>query len=157
MLPLSIRFPPPAHTLPGTWPFFRIYMQPLSIRYTPAPHVISASYVKPANHTHLSNIGLIYIVQNFLYTISPLAIIITTSTGYNKKLLNLAKIYTDDAKYSDYNNSFIFKLAMFHDICFKADILLEVKMNIFPIILKGLALNIYFLNIGISNIIINFE
>lgn len=34
--------------------------------------------------------------------------ILNTSAGYGRELSNLAKIYTDDAKYSSRNNSFIF-------------------------------------------------
>lgn len=58
------------------------------------------------------------IIKNLLFSIKlPVAI----STNQNK---NLAKIYTNAIKYSNYNNTFTFILAMFYNICFKADILL---------------------------------
>lgn len=58
------------------------------------------------------------IIKNLLFSIKlPAAI----STSQNR---NLAKIYTNAIKYSNCNNSFIFVLAIFYNICFKADILL---------------------------------
>ncbi len=82
---------------------------------------------------------------------------ITTSTGHQRKLSNLAKIYTDDAKYSGRNNSFTFKLAIFHDICSRADVPPETKMKAFPTMLKGLALDYYYSNISTITIAMNFD
>ena len=36
---------------------------------------------------------------------------------YNKELANLAKLYTNEAKYSGKNNNFDFKLTIFTDLC----------------------------------------
>jgi hypothetical protein len=36
---------------------------------------------------------------------------------YSKELANLAKLYTDEAKYSGKNNNFDFKLIIFIDLC----------------------------------------
>jgi hypothetical protein len=36
---------------------------------------------------------------------------------YNKELVNLAKLYTDEAKYSGENDNFDFKLTIFTDLC----------------------------------------
>lgn len=80
-------------------------------------------------------------IENLLSIINSLTKI---GTGYNRKLSNLMKIYNDNIKYSGYNNSFIFKLAIFHNICFKTNVLLKRKMKVFSIILKNLALNNYF-------------
>ena len=66
-----------------------------------------------------------------------------TSVSHSRKLSNLAKIYTDDAKYSGRNDSLIFKLAIFHDICSKADVSPEAKMKTFPTKLKDLTLDYY--------------
>lgn len=90
--------------------------------------------------------------------------------GHNRVLSNLAKIYTNDAKYSGHNNNLIFKLAIFHNICFKADILLEAKIKAIFTILKSLVFDYFYLNtsmslaldyyqpnINISFIVINFN
>ena len=80
---------------------------------------------------------------------------ITTSIEHGREILNLAKIYTDDAKYSGHNNSFTFKLAIFHDICSRADVPPEAKMKAFPTMLKGPALANYSSNIDISGTAMN--
>lgn len=57
---------------------------------------------------------------------------VTTSISHDKELSNLAKIYTNNAKYSSHNNIFIFKLSIFYDIYLKANILPKTKTkNIF--------------------------
>jgi hypothetical protein len=38
-------------------------------------------------------------------------------------MANLARLYTDDAKYSGKNNNFDYKLTIFIDLCSKANIL----------------------------------
>ena len=81
----------------------------------------------------------------------------TTSTGYGRELSNLAKIYTNDAKYSGRNDSFTFKLAIFHDICSRADVPPEAKMKAFPTMLKGPAIDNYSSNIGISGTVMNSD
>lgn len=53
-------------------------------------------------------------------------------------------------KYSNKNNSFIFKLTIFHDICARGDISHKMKFKAFPAILTGLALDHYYSNISIS-------
>lgn len=76
---------------------------------------------------------------------------------HNRKLSNLAKIYTNNAKYSSRNNSFIFKLAIFHDIFSRVDVSSETKIKAFLIMLKGLALDYFYSNISTSTIAINFN
>jgi hypothetical protein len=39
----------------------------------------------------------------------------TESEEHEKELVNLAKLYTDEAKYNDENDSFSYKLTIFHD------------------------------------------
>lgn len=59
-------------------------------------------------------------------------------------------MYTDEAKYSGENDSFAFKLTIFHDICSRADVPHEAKLKAFPTMLKGLALDYYYSNVSIS-------
>ena len=82
---------------------------------------------------------------------------LNTSTGHGRELSNLAKIYINDAKYSGCNDSFIFKMAIFHHIYLRADVLPEAKMKAFPTILKGLALDYYYSIISISAVAMNFN
>lgn len=51
----------------------------------------------------------------------------------------------------------MFKLAIFYNICTKIENLFKTKMKIFSTILKNLTLDYYYLNISISNIVINFD
>lgn len=81
----------------------------------------------------------------------------TTVVGYGRELSNLAKLYTDEAKYSGEDDSFTFKLAIFHDICAQANIPHEAKLKAFPTMLKGLALDYYYSNISISGNVIAFD
>ena len=90
--------------------------------------------------------------------IKPLFAITTTNTGHNnRELSNLTKIYTNKAKYNSQNDSFTFQLAIFYDMYTKANVLLKVKMKVFTIILKELALDYYYSNININNIRWNGE
>ena len=59
-------------------------------------------------------------------------------------------MYTDEAKYSGDDDSFAFKLSIFHDICARADIPPEAKLKAFPTMLKDLALDYYYSNMSIS-------
>lgn len=45
-----------------------------------------------------------------------------SSQEYRQKLVNLVKIYIDEAKYSGENNRFAFKLTILHDIYARADV-----------------------------------
>ena len=82
---------------------------------------------------------------------------ITNSIGHGRDLLNLVKIYSNDTKYSGHNDSFIFKLAIFHVICSRADIPPKAKMKALPTMLKGLALDYYYSYISTSIVAINFD
>lgn len=125
------------------------YTQLLSIKH------ISITYITSANYTQLS-MGPVYLVHNLLFA-SNQPVIITISVDYNKKLLNLVKIYIDNAKYSDCNDSFTSKLSTFHDTYSKADVPLKIKIMVFLTIFKGLALDYYDSNISISIIAMNFD
>ena len=69
-----------------------------------------------------------------------------TSKGYRQELSIIIKIYTEESKYKSNRDSFNFKLAIFHNIYRHANILYKAKAKAFPIILKGLVLNFFYLN-----------
>ena len=56
-----------------------------------------------------------------------------------KEVSMVAKIYTDDQKYSGVDDSFDFKLTIIHDICNRSGLPPEGYMTAFPTMLKGLA------------------
>ena len=66
--------------------------------------------------------------------------------GYRRELSIIIKIYTKESKYRGNRDSFNFKLAIFYNIYGRADVLYKAKTKAFPIILKGLVLNFYYLN-----------
>jgi hypothetical protein len=78
----------------------------------------------------------------------------TESEEHEKELANLAKLYTNEAKYSDENDSFSFKLTIFHDMCDRADVLQSAKLRAFSIMLKDLTFDYYYSNMFISIIIV---
>ena len=169
MQPPSTGFPPAAHTPPGTGPTPATYMQPSGITpipayvqpsgigYTPTPYATPAPYTTPADHTQPSTGPAHPAVYHPPSASQPPAATVTTSIGHGRELSNLAKIYTDEAKYSGRNDSFTFKLAIFHDICSRADVPPEAKMKAFPTMLKGLALDYYYSNISTSVVALNFD
>lgn len=63
----------------------------------------------------------------------------------------------DITKYSRYNNSFIFKLAIFWDICSRVDFPSEVTIKANYTMLKSLSLDKDDENISMSAFFINFE
>ena len=132
-------------------------MQLSYIGYTPTPNTIFIPYLSTINHSQPLTKPAYLAVYHSL-SISYLNVPKTiTSIGYGRKLSNLAKIYINNAKHIGCNNSFTFKLAIFDDICSKADVLPETKIKVFLIILKGLVLNYYYSNISISAITLNFD
>ena len=66
--------------------------------------------------------------------------------GYGQGLNIIIKIYTEESKYGGNRDSFNFKLTIFYNICRRANILYKVKAKAFPIILKGLVLDFFYLN-----------
>ena len=75
---------------------------------------------------------------------------IPASQGYGRKLANLAKMYTDETKYSGENDSFTCKLTIFHDIGARADIPQKILLKAFLTMLTSLALDYYYSNTSIS-------
>jgi hypothetical protein len=68
------------------------------------------------------------------------------SKGYGQELSIIIKMYTEESKYRSNKDSFNFKLAIFYDIYRCADVPYKAKAKAFPIILKGLALDFFYLN-----------
>ena len=55
-------------------------------------------------------------------------------------------MYIEESKYGSDRDSFNFKLAIPHNIYRRANVLYKTKAKAFFIILKGLALNFFYLN-----------
>jgi hypothetical protein len=68
------------------------------------------------------------------------------SKGYGRELSIMIKIYIEESKYRGNRDSFDFKLTIFYDIYGRTNIPHEAKAKAFPIMLKGLALNFFYLN-----------
>ena len=66
--------------------------------------------------------------------------------GYRQELSIIIKIYIKESKYGGNRDSFNFKLTIFHDIYRRANIPYKAKAKAFPIILKSLILDFYYLN-----------
>ena len=96
-----------------------------------------------------SSMGLAYAVQNYIFAINLPS---ETNTGHGRQLSNLAKMYTKEAKYSSCNKSFTFKLAIFQDICSKADVPLEIKVKTLSTIYRGLTFDYYYSNISAGGV-----
>ena len=73
--------------------------------------------------------------------------VLLTTTNYSEIKFHLTKMYFDEIKYSDENNSFDYKLTIFYDVCITIDIINEIKITIFLIMLKKFVLNYYYSNI----------
>ena len=68
------------------------------------------------------------------------------SKGYRRELGIIIKIYIKESKYRGNRDSFNFKLAIFYNIYRRANVLYKAKAKAFSIILKGLALDFFYLN-----------
>ena len=55
-------------------------------------------------------------------------------------------MYTEESKYRGNRDSFNFKLAIFYNIYRHTDILYKAKAKAFPMMLKGLVLDFFYLN-----------
>ena len=69
-----------------------------------------------------------------------------TSKGYRQELSIIIKMYTKESKYRGDRDSFNFKLAIFYNIYRRVNVPYKAKAKAFFIILKGLALNFFYLN-----------
>ena len=75
-----------------------------------------------------------------------------TLKGYRQELSIIIKTYIEKSKYKGNRDSFNFKLAIFYNIYRRTNILYKVKAKAFPTILKGLALNFFYLNNTINKL-----
>ena len=75
-----------------------------------------------------------------------------TSKGYRQELNIIIKIYTEESKYRGNRNSFNFKLTIFYNIYGCINVLYKAKAKAFPIILKGLVLDFFYLNNTINKL-----
>ena len=66
--------------------------------------------------------------------------------GYRQELNIIIKIYIEESKYRGNRDSFNFKLVIFYNIYGRTNILYKTKAKAFPIMLKGLILNFFYLN-----------
>ena len=76
---------------------------------------------------------------------------------YSKELANLAKLYTDKAKYSSKNNNFDFKLTIFINLYQKTNIPKQEFSQAYSTILHGLALDHYYTNLKSNPLSIPFN
>lgn len=74
-----------------------------------------------------------------------------------EEIANLVDMYTEELKYSGENDSFTFKLNIFHDRCARGGVPQEAKLKAFPIMLKGLAMHYYYSNISSRNAFMTFD
>ena len=70
----------------------------------------------------------------------------TAAVNYGRDLVTLAKMYTEESKYSKEDDNFNHKLTIFNDLCNRVGIPQEAKIKGFPIMLCGIALNFYYKN-----------
>ena len=65
-------------------------------------------------------------------------------------------MYSDEIKYSGENDSWNFKLIIFHDMCARAKVPEAAKLMALPIMLKGLVLDYYYSNVAVRRLALNF-
>ena len=76
---------------------------------------------------------------------------------YSKELANLAKLYTNKAKYNSENDNFDFKLTIFTDLYQKANIPKQEFSQAYSTILYSLALDYYYINLKSNPLGVSFN
>jgi hypothetical protein len=71
---------------------------------------------------------------------------VTAAVNYGRDLATLAKMYTEESKYSGEDDNFDRKLTIFNDLCDRVGIPQEAKIKGFPTMLRGIALDFYYEN-----------
>ena len=71
---------------------------------------------------------------------------ITAAVNYSRDLVTLAKIYTEESKYSKKDNNFNRKLTIFNNLYNKVGIPQKTKIKGFLIMLYSITLNFYYRN-----------
>jgi hypothetical protein len=102
--------------------------------------VPSSSFVlsRSLSHEYSSSV----LSRSFVLSSSSVNQSIRTS-DYDRELINLTKLYSDEIKYSEKNDNISFKLIMFNDMCDRIDVFSEIKLKTLSIMLKELALDYY--------------
>src|SRR6266704_3803255 len=81
----------------------------------------------------------------------------TQAKTYGKELANLAKLYTDESKYSNKNDNFDFKLIIFTDLFQKSNIPKQEFSQAYSTMLRGLALDHYYTNLKSNPLSVPFD
>ena len=66
-------------------------------------------------------------------------------------MVMVTKMYTDDLKYTGHNDNFDYKLAIFNNVCKRANLPDCLKAIAFPVMLTSQALTYYFTNLTNAN------
>ncbi|KAI1004023.1 hypothetical protein K3495_g4187 [Podosphaera aphanis] len=66
--------------------------------------------------------------------------------GHGREVTNMAKFYTEEQKYCGTGEGLDHKLKIFYNICDRVDVPEEAYEKAFPTMLKGLALDFYYMN-----------
>jgi hypothetical protein len=71
---------------------------------------------------------------------------VTTAVNYGRDLVTLAKMYTEESKYSGEDDNFDRKLIIFNNLCNRVGIPQKAKIKGFPMMLHSITLNFYYKN-----------
>ena len=71
---------------------------------------------------------------------------VTATINYGRDLVTLAKMYTEESKYSGEDNNFDYKLMIFNDLYDRVGIPQEVKIKGFLTMLRSITFNFYYKN-----------
>ena len=119
-------------------PLFTDVTAPLINVMAPSIDVTASS---PINITALS----INVIVSFINATAPF-IKATAAINYGRDLATLAKMYTEESKYSKEDDNFNYKLMIFNNLYNKVGIPQEVKIKGFLIILYSITLDFYYKN-----------
>ena len=81
----------------------------------------------------------------------------TTSSSYDRQMTNLAKVYIDEMKYERLDDSFHYKLIIYHDTCQRVGVSNEVKTLSFSTMLKNDALKYHYMQMNRIKTNVTFE
>ena len=95
-------------------------------------------------------------ISFWTFSVSSKSSVLKTSKNHDRVLFNLTKMYSNKTKYSDKNDSWIFKFIIFYDMCVKVEMSETTKLMTFPIMLKNFILDYYYFNIAVWRPALNF-
>ena len=107
-----------------------------SFKISQSPDPISQS-------AYTTTVSLVYIFES-----GSIIIPVPSPSDYAKEIGNLEKLYKNDMKYEKNDDHFVHKLSIFHHLCFKADVLHEIKSKAFSSMFRNHVLNYYLTNIN---------